>query len=164
MASLTEFIEGRLRLKVNEAKSAVARPEDRHFLGFRLRLDPQTGVVEVLLSERTKRNAMERIRELTPRNWGSSLADCITGVNAWLRGWHGFFGIASVTEMQMMRKIDAHVRRRLRAIILRHWKRKRTIAKRLVALGVNRRAVLRQVYRGGCPDRRGISSGDPSRF
>ena len=61
-------------------------------------------------------------------NWGSTLADCITGINAWLRGWHGFFGIASVTEMQMMRKIDAHIRRRLRAIILRHWKRKRTIA------------------------------------
>ena len=102
----------------------------------------------MLLSERTKRNAMERVRELTPRNWGNSLADCILGINAWLRGWHGFFGIASVTEMQMMRKIDAHIRRRLRAIILRHWKRKRTIAKRLVALGVNQRAVLRQVYRG----------------
>ena len=79
MASLTEFIEGRLRLKVNEAKSAVARPEDRHFLGFRLRLDPQTGVVEVLLSERTKRNAMERVRQLTPRNWGSSLATASPG-------------------------------------------------------------------------------------
>ena len=77
MVSLTEFIQGRLRLKVNQAKSAVARPEDRHFLGFRLRLDPQTGTVEVLLSERTKRNAMERVRQLTPRNWGSSLADCI---------------------------------------------------------------------------------------
>jgi RNA-directed DNA polymerase len=148
MASLTEFIEGRLRLKVNKAKSAVARPEDRHFLGFRLRLDPQTGVVEVLLSERTKRNAMERIRQLTPRNWGSSLADCFLRINAWLRGWHGFFGIASVTEMQVMRKIDAHIRRRLRAIILRHWKRKRTIAKRLVALGVNPRAVWHQVYQG----------------
>ena len=94
MASLTEFIEGRLRLKVNQAKSAVARPEDRHFLGFRLRLDPQTGTVEVLLSERTKRNAMERIRQLTPRNWGSTLASCIPRINAWLRGWHGFFGIA----------------------------------------------------------------------
>ena len=136
MVSLTEFIEGRLRLRVNEAKSAVARPEDRHFLGFRLRLDPQTGVVEVLLSERTKRNAMARVRQLTPRNWGRSLADCIAPINAWLGGWHGFFGIASVEEMQMMRKIDAHIRRRLRAIILRHWKRKRTIAKRLVALGV----------------------------
>jgi hypothetical protein len=92
MASLTEFIEGRLRLRVNEAKSAVARPEERHFLGFRLRLDPHTGVVEVLLSERTKRNAMERVRQLTPRNWGGSLDDCIAQVNAWVRGWHGSSG------------------------------------------------------------------------
>src|SRR6185437_9584979 len=52
MASLTRFIEGRLRLKVNQAKSAVARPEDRHFLGFRLRLDPRSGRVEILLSTR----------------------------------------------------------------------------------------------------------------
>ena len=148
MASLTEFIEGRLRLKVNAAKSAVARPEERHFLGFRLRLDPQSGVVEVLLSERTKRNAMERVRQLTPRNWGSSLDSCIAQINAWVLGWHGFFGIASASEMQMMRKIDAHIRRRLRAIILRHWKRRRTIAKRLVALGVNRRAAWHQVYQG----------------
>ena len=73
MTSLTEFIEGRLRLKVNEAKSAVARPDERHFLGFRLRLDSHTGTVEVLLSERTERNAMERVRQLTPRNWGRSL-------------------------------------------------------------------------------------------
>jgi group II intron reverse transcriptase/maturase len=148
MASLTEFIQRRLRLKVNDAKSAVARPDERHFLGFRLRLDPHTGAVEVLLSERTKRNAMERVRQLTPRNWGSSLDDCIAQINAWLRGWHGFFGIASASEMQMMRKIDAHIRRRLRAIILRHWKRRRTIAKRLVALGVNRRAAWHQVYQG----------------
>src|SRR5512142_1026842 len=148
MASLTEFIQRRLRLKVNQAKSAVARPEERHFLGFRLRLNPYTGVAEVLLSERTMRNAMERVRQLTPRNWGSSLGDCILRINAWLRGWHGFFGIASVTEMQMMRKIDAHIRRRLRAIILRHWKRKRTIAKRLVALGVNPRAVWHQISQG----------------
>ena len=125
MASLTEFIEGRLRLKINRVKSAVARPEDRHFLGFRLRLDPQTGTVEMLLSERTKRNAMERIRQLTPRKWGRTLESCIARINAWLRGWHQFFGIASASEMQMMRTLDAHIRRRLRAIILRHWKRDR---------------------------------------
>ena len=123
MAGLTEFIERRLRLKVNQLKSAVARPEDRHFLGFRLRLDPQTGTVEVLLSERTRRNAMERIRQLTPRNWGSSLATCISRINAWLRGWHGFFGIASPSAQTVLRALDAHIRRRLRAIILRHWKR-----------------------------------------
>ena len=148
MASLTRFIERRLRLKVNEAKSAVARPEERHFLGFRLRADPQTGSVEVLLSERTKRNAMERVRRLTPRNWGGTLVSCVSRINAWLRGWHGFFGIVSVSEMQTMRKIDAHLRRRLRAILLRHWKRKRTIARNLVKLGVPRRSAWRQVYQG----------------
>ena len=148
MASLCEFIEGRLRLKVNEAKSAVARPEERHFLGFRLRLDPQSGIVEVLLSERTKRNAMQKVKQLTPRTWGDTLVSCITRINAWLRGWHGFFGIASASEMQAMRKLDAHIRRRLRAILLRHWRRKRTIARRLIKLGVPRRSAWRQVYQG----------------
>jgi len=148
MASLTRFIEGRLRLKINQSKSAVARPEDRHFLGFCLRVDPQTQTVEVLLSERTKRNAMERVRQLTPRNWGGTLVSCILRIDAWLRGWHGFFGIASAQEMQIMRKLDAHIRRRLRAILLRHWKRKRTIARNLVKLGVPRRSAWRQVYRG----------------
>ena len=148
MASLTEFIQGRLRLKVNEAKSAVARPEDRHFLGFRLRVDQQSGTVEVLLSERTKRNAMERVRQLTPRSWGGTLLSCLARINVWLRGWHGFFGIASAQEMQIMRQLDAHVRRRLRAILLHHWKRKRTIARNLVKLGVPRRSAWRQVYAG----------------
>jgi RNA-directed DNA polymerase len=148
MASLTGFIEGRLRLKVNRSKSAVARPEDRHFLGFRLRLDAQTGTVEVLLSERTKRRATERIRQLTPRNWGGKLEGCIHRINAWLRGWHQFFGIASAEERQEMRRIDAHIRRRLRAIVLRHWKRKRTIARNLVALGVKPQSAWRQVYAG----------------
>jgi hypothetical protein len=148
MASLTGFIEGRLRLRVNQAKSAVADPEDRHFLGFRLRLDPQTQTVEVLLSERTKRNAMERIRQLTPRTWGGTLARCIVQINAWLRGWHAFFGIASVSEQQTMRGLDAHIRRRLRAILLRHWKRRRTIVRNLIALGVNRRSAWRGIYSG----------------
>ena len=148
MLSTTEFIERRLRLKVNQAKSAVARPEERHFLGFRLRLDPRTGTVEILLSERTKRNAMERIRQLTPRNWGCTLASCIARINAWLCGWHGFFGIVSPSEQYVLRALDAHIRRRLRAIILRHWRRKRTIARRLIKLGGKRQSVCRQVYSG----------------
>jgi RNA-directed DNA polymerase len=148
MASLTGFIEGRLRLKVNRPKSAVARPEDRHFLGFRLRLDRQTGTVEILLSERTKRNAMERIRQLTPRNWGGTLASCVARINVWLVGWHGFFGIASASEEFTLRALDAHIRRRLRAIVLRHWKRRRTIARNLEALGVARHSAWRQVYAG----------------
>lgn len=148
MASLARFIERRLRLRVNRAKSAVARPEERHFVGFRLRRCPESGAVEILLSERTKRRAMERIRELTPRTWGGSLDRCIARVNVWLVGWHGFFGIASASEEFTLRALDAHIRRRLRAIVLRHWKRRRTIARNLVALGVARHSAWRQVYAG----------------
>jgi RNA-directed DNA polymerase len=148
MASLTAFIEGRLRLKINHDKSAVARPEDRHFLGFRLRLDPQTRTVDVLLSQRTKRSAMERIRQLTPRQWGGTLESCIARINVWLGGWHGFFGIAAASEEYTLRALDAHIRRRLRAIVLRHWKRRATIARNLEALGVARHTAWRRVYAG----------------
>jgi len=148
MASLERFIAGRLRLKINREKSAVARPEDRHLLGFRLRLDPQTATVVVLLSARTKRNAMARIRELTPRTWGGTLERCIHRINVWLVGWHQFFGIATASEEYVLRALDAHIRRRLRAIVLKHWKRRRTIARNLVALGVGRQSAWRGVYAG----------------
>jgi group II intron reverse transcriptase/maturase len=148
MASLTRFIEGRLRLKINQEKSAVARPEDRHFLGFRLRLDPQTRNVEVLLSERTKRRAMERIRWLTPRPWGRTLDSCILAINAWLRGWHQFFRTCSPGEQFTLRALDAHIRRRLRAILLHHWKRRPTIVRNLIALGIKPRAAWQAVYSG----------------
>ena len=58
MASLTDFIERRLRLKVNASKSAVARPEERHFLGFSLRRKPEDGEVEVVLSNRSKKRLL----------------------------------------------------------------------------------------------------------
>ncbi|MCA1681425.1 MAG: group II intron reverse transcriptase/maturase, partial [Actinobacteria bacterium] len=148
MASLEGFIEGRLRLKINRDKSAVARPEDRHLLGFRLRLDPQSGTVVVLLSQHTKRNAMARIRALTPRTWGGTLERCIHRINVWLAGWHQFFGIIAASEEYVLRALDAHIRRRLRAIVLKHWKRRRTIARNLVALGVKRQSAWRQVYAG----------------
>jgi hypothetical protein len=148
MASLTGFIEGRLRLKVNRDKSAVARPEDRHFLGFRLRLDPHTGTAEILLSVRTKRNAMQRIRELTPRSWGRSLKSAVLRINAWLRGWHQFFRGCEPGEQYVLRALDAHIRRRLRAIVLRHWKRRPTIVRNLIALDIKPRAAWQAVYQG----------------
>jgi RNA-directed DNA polymerase len=139
MASLTGFIQWRLRLRINTGKSAVAQPKDRHFLGFCLRVVyGRRRTVEIGLSERTKRNAMTHVRRLTPRTWGGTLESCIARINAWLVGWHQFFGIASTDEQQQMRRIDAHIRRRLRAILLHHWKRPRTIVRRLVALGVKR--------------------------
>jgi group II intron reverse transcriptase/maturase len=148
MASLTRFIEGRLRLKVNESKSAVARPEERHFLGFSLRPEPLEGDVEVVLSERSRERLDAKVRELTPRNWGSSLRACIRSINAYLLGWLSHFGICTGAVGSTLKTVDAHIRRRLRAIQLKQWKRKRTIARNLIKLGVSKRAAWRGVYKG----------------
>jgi len=148
MESVTGFIERRLRLEVNQDKSAVARTEERHFVGFRLRREPLDGTVEVLLSERSKERVDKRIRELTPRNWGRSMRACITQVSVFVRGWFGFFGICTGESERTFGNLDAHIRRRLRAIQLRHWKRKRTIARKLIQLGVKRATAWRRVYEG----------------
>jgi group II intron reverse transcriptase/maturase len=147
MASITAFIEGRLRLKVNAEKSAVAKPEDRHFVGFRLCREPIKGSVEVMLSRRSEERLNETIRRLTPRNWGQSLDDCITRLNRYLVGWIGFFGICTDAEQATLNATDAHIRRRLRAIVLKHWKRKRFIERKLRHLGV-KAWLAKRIYWG----------------
>jgi len=148
MASVTAFIEKRLRLKVNVDKSAVARPEERHFLGFRLRREPTDGSVQVLLSKRSKERIDDRIRALTPRNWGQTLTKCIEQLDVYLVGWIGFFGICTAGVKRELDRLDSHIRRRLRAIQLTHWKTKRTIARRLIQLGVGRKLAWKYTYAG----------------
>jgi len=145
MASIVQFIERRLRLKVNKGKSAVARPEQRHFVGFSLRREPLDGTIEVLLSERSRRRIRDKVRELTPRSFGQSLAACMEQLNVYLRGWIGFFFVC--TAERFMHNLDAHIRRRLRAIVLRHCKRRRHIIRRLVSLGVQPSAAWSDVYK-----------------
>lgn len=148
MANVVDFLDRRLRLKVNAAKSAVARPEERHFVGFRLQRKALDGEVEVLLSRRSEERLVAKIRELTPRNWGSSLRACILQLNAYLLGWLGFFGICTAGIRATLQHVDAHIRRRLRAIQLAHWKSKRTIVRKLIRLGVKPRSAWRGVYEG----------------
>ena len=148
MASLSRFIERRLRLQVNQEKSAVARPEERHFVGFSLRREPLEGRIEVRLSKRSRKRIDARIRELTPCNWGQSLRSCVKGVNRYLLGWIEFFKVCTKEVVYTLQGLSSHVRRRLRAIVLRQWKRKRTRAKRLIKLGVRPRTAWRHVYAG----------------
>jgi len=147
MASVSSFINRRLRLKVNELKSAVARPETRHFLGYRLQPE-QGGRAEVLMSERSEKRLNERICELTPRTRGQSLKTIIAAVNVYLQGWLGHFRVCSPGVERSIQRTDAHIRRRLRAIVLKHWKTKRTTARRLIQLGVSRKTAWRSVYAG----------------
>jgi len=148
MESVRHFIEKRLRLKINATKSAVAKPEERHFLGFRLKRDPLDGEVSVHLSKRSKTRIDGKIREKTPRNWGKSLNQCIRRLNEYLTGWIGFFRVCTKEELKTFGILDAHIRRRLRAIILKQSKRKRFIVRRLIRLGVKRKTAWNRVYQG----------------
>jgi RNA-directed DNA polymerase len=148
MESIKRFIEKRLRLEVNAEKSAVARPEERHFVGFSLRREPLDGTVDVLLSKRSKERIDSKIRELTPKRFGNSLKACIERVNVYLLGWIGFFWICTERAGCIMRNLDAHIRRRLRMIQLKHWKRQQTIARKLIQLGVKPKTAWRRVYEG----------------
>lgn len=147
MESVTRYLDQKLRLKVNADKSAVANPETRHFLGYRLAPQPD-GSVEVLLSERSRKRLNARVVELTPRAAGRSLKETIRCINVYLRGWLGHFGVCTPGISREVQAVDAHIRRRLRAIVLKHWKRPRTIARRLVALGVSKKTAWRRVYEG----------------
>jgi group II intron reverse transcriptase/maturase len=145
MASITRFIERRLRLKVNAAKSAVAKPEERHFVGFTLRRRRR---IEVKLSKRSRERIDTKIRALTPRTWGGSLGRCIEHLNRYLKGWINFFGHSCTEEViENLQVLDAHIRRRLRALLLQQWKRRRGIARNLVRLGAASRTAWRTVYR-----------------
>jgi RNA-directed DNA polymerase len=146
-ASVSSYISRRLRLRVNESKSAVARPETRHFLGYRLQA-VAGGRAEILLSERSEQRLRENIREVTRRNGGQSLKATISDVNEYLRGWIGHFGVCTPGIEWSIQKADAHTRRRLRAVVLKHWKTKRTIARRLCELGIRRKIAWSRVYEG----------------
>jgi group II intron reverse transcriptase/maturase len=145
MASVRRFLERRLRLQVNEEKSKVARPEEIHFLGFRLRMASE-GNVEVHISARTKDRLDAQIRELTPRNWGQSSATCIAEVNRYLQGWIAYFRICTEESEFLFRRFDAHIRRRLRAIFVRQKKRPRHLFRHLLQCDVSLGAAAQTAY------------------
>ena len=147
MASITRFIEKKLKLKVNSAKSAVARPHERHFLGVRLQMRASSENADVLLSARSLKNIKAKIVALTPRNYGSAFDTCVQRLNRYLKGWISYFSICTTYERNTLSKLDAHIRRRLRCLQLRHWKRKRTIVRRLIDLGVDAKTAWTGVYK-----------------
>lgn len=120
MATVTSFISRRLKLKVNSEKSAVARPADRKFLGFSFTRgqEPRRRIAPKAL-ERFKR----RIRELTRRTRGVSVERMVADVATYLRGWHGYFRFCETHSV--LRNLDSWVRRRLRAVVWKQWKRGR---------------------------------------
>lgn len=120
MASVTRFLTTRLKLKVNETKSAVARPWERKFLGFSFtnHRKPKRRIAPKAL-ERFK----EKIRELTRRTRGVSLEQMVINLSRYLQGWRGYFGACETPSV--LRDLDSWVHRRLRAFIWKQWRRGR---------------------------------------
>ena len=150
MESTRQFLETKLRLQINEEKSSVTRPENVHFLGFRFGIG-EGGHVKVKLSAKTQKRLSAKVRELTPRTWGRSLEACFDELNEYCRGWMGHFRLCTEEGASELREFDAHLRRRLRAIIIHQKKRARFFYRHLLKQGASPRQAAGTAY-----SRRGI--------
>lgn len=119
MQSVTHFIQRRLKLKVNETKSAVARPQERKFLGFSFTrgTEPKRRIAPKALLR-----CKQRVRELTRRTRGISLEQMTKELASYLRGWKSYFGFNQTPSV--MQHLDKWIRRRLRSVIWKQRKRR----------------------------------------
>ena len=134
MKSVTRFITQTLKLKVNETKSAVARPQERKFLGFSFTAGPEAKrVIAPQALDRFK----QRIREITRRAKGVSMKTTIEELAPFMRGWRSYFGFCETPEVLV--SLTRWVRLRIRAAMWRQWKTPRRRREALIELGVRSR-------------------------
>ncbi|WP_257009886.1 group II intron maturase-specific domain-containing protein, partial [Evansella halocellulosilytica] len=133
MESITTDIEKKLKLKVNKEKSAVDRPWRRTFLGFTFTNNIKQPKIRV--SKQSIQRFKLRIRKLTSRKWSISMGDRIEKINRYLIGWMGYYQLAETTSV--FKRIDGWLRRRLRMIRWKEWKKIKTKQKNLRKQGIN---------------------------
>ena len=132
MRGVRVFLEEVLHLRVNAAKSAVARPWVRKFLGYSVTAHRQT---RLRVAPESVRRLMQKIREQLRQGRGRSLARTIETLNPLLRGWITYFQLTE--SRRVVEELDGWVRRRLRCLLWRQWKRPRTRVRRLRTLGLD---------------------------
>jgi len=130
LASLKQFLSTRLKLKVNESKSAVAHVNERKFLGYSFR-----GQGKLRVAKQSLVKFKQRLRELTSRNRGRSLGTVVKQLNQYLNGWISYFRLCE--SPSVMKDLDSWIRRRLRCYRLKQCKRAYTISKYLMKLGLS---------------------------
>ena len=118
MTSIKQFITRQLKLKVNEQKSAVARPWARKFLGFSFtwQREPKRRIAPKAIAR-----FKQRVRELTRRTRGVSVEKMVEQVGRYLTGWRGYFGFCQTPSV--LQRLDRWLRRRLRSVVWKQWKR-----------------------------------------
>lgn len=132
---LLRRLYGRLHLRINESKSAVASVfTGRKFLGFSFWMAPK-GVVKRRVARKAVMAFRQRVRRLTRRSGGRSMQQVVDGLRPLLLGWRAYFRLAQTTGV--WRELDEWIRHRLRAIQLRQWKRGKTMFRELCAMGAS---------------------------
>src|SRR5271167_4242146 len=152
MASVSRFLTTKLRLKVNETKSAVAHPEERKFLGFSISNDGGERRIAPKALDKFK----ERIREMTSRTRGLSLSQIIEELTPYLVGWSSYFGFCQTPRV--LTNLEAWIRRRSRSYLWRQWGTGTTASKNCAVLAYHsseqRSPPVRRRASGACQDTR----------
>jgi RNA-directed DNA polymerase len=146
MESVTRFITQKLKLKVNEAKSAVARPQERKFLGFSFTTGSEA---KRIIAPKALDRFKQRIREITSRAKGLSMKTTMEELAPYMRGWRGYFGFCETPEVLL--SLTRWVRLRLRTALWRQWKTPRRRRAALLALGVSARLARNTAASGHGP-------------
>ncbi len=146
MDSLVRFLTGKLKLKVNEAKSAIARPWDRKFLGYSMTFHKQPRLKVAAASVARLR---DKLRDKFRCGRGRNLKKLIEELTSLLRGWMNYFRLAEVKGI--FDELDSWIRRKLRCILWRQWKRPWTRAKRLLQRGLTELRAWMSAFNGRGP-------------
>jgi hypothetical protein len=143
LAEITAFLERRLKLKVNADKSAVARPWLRKFLGYSVTWHRKP---KLKITQTSRQRFAEKIRQTLRGARGQSLRQTIDQLNPILRGWVAYFRLTE--ERRVLEELDGWLRRRLRALLWRQWKRAFTRAQNLMRAGLSHAHEWRSATNG----------------
>jgi RNA-directed DNA polymerase len=146
MAAITDYLERKLKLQVNRDKSAVARPWQRKFLGYSVTWHKQ---VRLKIADSSLKRLKDRVREIVVGNASRNLAVTIEALNPVLRGWASYFRLTEVNGV--LEELDGWIRRKLRCLLWRQWKRPATRNKRLQARGLDKTRAWKSASNGRGP-------------
>jgi RNA-directed DNA polymerase len=153
MTAITVFLEQRLKLKVNAAKSAVARPWQRKFLGYSMTWHRKP---KLKIAQQSRERFTEKVRKTLREARGGSLKQAAERLNPVLRGWVAYFRLTEVKGV--LEELDGWIRHKLRALQWRHWKHVYTRAKNLMRAGFSERRAWLSATNGHGPWWNGGSS------
>ncbi len=137
MASVTRYLTDKLHLVVNQEKSRVVASEEFEFLGFAFRKSRAT----INVSTKSVQRFKHRIREITGRSRGISMEHRLSLLRSYVRGWMGYYGLAS--QLKLFDRLDRWLRRRIRMCYWKQWRRPRKRRRELIRLGVPIRQAIR---------------------